>query len=165
MCTRFFGSKQGNFVQLYHTQVMTLTDSRANNFETMWSSTLFLHILRFARSYRIGIVTISKFQFFLTFWNFQNIKISKNVLTPICAGGSIKEWVCSVSRGKDGDTRIWVPGLTFSSLTRAPLGGYFEPPPPLRYLLNQCRYQHQTCSTLSPNIFTHCVKILKSRVS
>ena len=28
----FFGSKQGNFVPLYHTQVMT--DSRANNFET-----------------------------------------------------------------------------------------------------------------------------------
>ena len=46
-------------------------------------------------------------------------------------------------------------------------GGYFEPPPPLvflRYLLNQCRYHHQTCSTLSPNNFTHCVKILKSRV-
>ena len=33
MCTRFFGSKQGNFVPLNHTQVMT--DSRANNFETM----------------------------------------------------------------------------------------------------------------------------------
>ena len=33
MCTRFFGSEQGNFVPLYHTQVMT--DSRANNFETM----------------------------------------------------------------------------------------------------------------------------------
>ena len=33
-------------------------------------------------------------------------------------------------------------------------GGYFEPPPLvfLRYLLNQCRYHHQTCSTLSPNI-------------
>ena len=45
-------------------------------------------------------------------------------------------------------------------------GGYFEPPPLvfLRYLLNQCRYHHQTCSTLSPNNFTHCVKILKSRV-
>ena len=54
-------------------------------------------------------------------------------------------------------------------LTRAPLGGLFRAPPPpiafLRYLLNQCRYHHQTCSTLSPNIFTHCVKILKSRVS
>ena len=37
-------------------------------------------------------------------------------MTPICAGGSIKEWVCSVSRDKDGDTRIWVPGFTFSSL-------------------------------------------------
>ena len=37
-------------------------------------------------------------------------------MTPICAGGSIKECVCSVSRDKDGDTRIWVPGLTFSSL-------------------------------------------------
>ena len=33
MFTRFFGSKQGNFVPLYHTQVMT--DSIANNFETM----------------------------------------------------------------------------------------------------------------------------------
>ena len=46
-------------------------------------------------------------------------------------------------------------------------GGYFEPPPLvfLRYLLNRCRYHRQTCSTLSPNIFTHCVKILKSRVS
>ena len=31
MFTRFFGSKQGNFVPLYHTQVMA--DSRANNFE------------------------------------------------------------------------------------------------------------------------------------
>ena len=54
-------------------------------------------------------------------------------------------------------------------ITRAPLGGgYFEPPPPLvflRYLLNRCRYHRQTCRTLSPNIFTHCVKILKSRVS
>ena len=61
-------------------------------------------------------------------------------MTPICAGGSNMEWACSVSRDKDGDTRIWVPGLTFSALivrkewncilTRAPLGegGYFEPP-------------------------------------
>ena len=50
-------------------------------------------------------------------------------------------------------------------LTRAPLGGYFEPPLVfLRYLLNRCRYHRQTCSTLSPNIFTHCVKILKFRV-
>ena len=57
----------------------------------------------------------------------------------------------------------------FLPLTRAPLGGglFRAPPPPLvflRYLLNQCRYHHQTCSTLSPNNFTHCVKILKSRV-
>ena len=37
-------------------------------------------------------------------------------MTPICGGGSTKEWVSSVSRDKDGDTRIWVPGLTFSSL-------------------------------------------------
>ena len=47
-------------------------------------------------------------------------------------------------------------------------GGLFRAPPPLvflRYLLNRCRYHRQTCSTLSPNIFTHCVKILKSRVS
>ena len=29
----FFGSKQGNFVPLYHAQIMT--DSRANNFDTM----------------------------------------------------------------------------------------------------------------------------------
>ena len=45
-------------------------------------------------------------------------------------------------------------------------GGLFRAPPLvfLRYLLNQCRYHHQTCSTLSPNNFTHCVKILKSRV-
>ena len=35
----------------------------------------------------------------------------------------------------------------------------------LRYLLNQCRYHHQTCSTLSPNNFTHCAKMLRSRVS
>ena len=53
------------------------------------------------------------------------------------------------------------------ALTRAPLGGGLFRAPPLvflRYLLNQCRYHHQTCSTLSPNNFTHCVKILKSRV-
>ena len=61
-----------------------------------------------------NISTISKFQkvFFL---NFQKIKTWKNLLTPICAGESIKEWVCSVTREKDGDTRIWVPGLTLSS--------------------------------------------------
>ena len=46
-------------------------------------------------------------------------------------------------------------------------GGLFRAPPLvfLRYLLHRCRYHRQTCSTLSPNIFTHCVKILKSRVS
>ena len=46
-------------------------------------------------------------------------------------------------------------------------GGLFRAPPLvfLRYLLNRCSYHRQTCSTLSPNIFTHCVKILKSRVS
>ena len=45
-------------------------------------------------------------------------------------------------------------------------GGLFRAPPLvfLQYLLNQCMYHHQTCSTLSPNNFTHCVKILKSRV-
>ena len=38
-------------------------------------------------------------------------------------------------------------------LIRAPLGGYFEPPLVfLRYLLNQCRYHHRTCSTLFPTI-------------
>ena len=48
-----------------------------------------------------------------------------------------------------------------------PTGGAISSPPLvfLRYLLNRCRYHRQTCSTLSPNIFTHCVKILKSRVS
>ena len=52
-------------------------------------------------------------------------------------------------------------------LTRAPLGGISSPPPLvfLRYLLNLCRYHYKTCSTLTPNIFTHCVKILKFRVS
>ena len=48
-----------------------------------------------------------------------------------------------------------------------PTGGGAISSPPLvflRYLLNQCRYHHQTCSTLSPNNFTHCIKILKSRV-
>ena len=59
--------------------------------------------------------------------------------------------------------------LMSSLLTRAPLGGggLFRAPPLvfLRYLLNRCSYHRQTCSTLSPNIFTHCVKILKSRVS
>ena len=52
-------------------------------------------------------------------------------------------------------------------LTRAPLGGLFRAPPLvfLRYLLNRCRYHRQTCSTLSPNIFTHRDKILKSMVS
>ena len=56
-----------------------------------------------------------KISFFWKFWN-KKIKNSKNLMTPICAGGSSKEWVCSVSRDKDGDTRIWVPGLIFSSL-------------------------------------------------
>ena len=38
-------------------------------------------------------------------------------------------------------------------------GGYFEPPLVfLRYLLNQCRHHHKTCSTLSRNNFTHCVQ-------
>ena len=48
-----------------------------------------------------------------------------------------------------------------------PTGGGAISSPPLvflRYLLNQCRYHHHTCSTLSPNNLTHCVKILKSRV-
>ena len=61
---------------------------------------------------------------------------------------------------------VCIPRI-YSTLTRAPLGGggYFEPPLVfLRYLPNQCRYYHQTFSTLSPNNFTHCVKILKSRV-
>ena len=53
-------------------------------------------------------------------------------------------------------------------LTRAPLGGLFRAPPLsffLQYIVNQCRYHHQTWSTLSRNNFTHCGKILKSRVS
>ena len=61
----------------------------------------------------------------------------------------------------------WPSAITWLRLTRAPLGGGLFRAPPLvflRYLLNQCRYHHQTCSTLSPNNFTHCVKILKSRV-
>ena len=37
MFTRLFGSKEGNFVPLYHTQVMT--DSGAYNLETMGRST------------------------------------------------------------------------------------------------------------------------------
>ena len=49
-------------------------------------------------------------------------------------------------------------GLSFLSFRAPPL--VF-----LKHLLNQCRYHHQTCSTLSPNKFTYCVKILKSRVS
>ena len=97
-------------VSLYHTQAMI--DSRAYDFETMWSSTLFLHIIRFAISCRI----FNRFQNFIFFKFPPKIKISKNLLTPICAGGSIKEWVCSVTREKDGDTRIWVPRLTLSSL-------------------------------------------------
>ena len=111
MLTRPFGSKQGNFVPLYHTLVMQ--DLWAYNFETMWSSTLFLHIIRFARSYTI----FEHFQNFNFFWHF-SIKKNQNFnnsLTPICAGGSIKKWVYCVSRDKDGDTRIWVPGLTLSS--------------------------------------------------
>ena len=60
--------------------------------------------------------------------------------------------------------------VVFIFLTRInprPTGGLFRAPPLVfvRYLLNRCRYHRQTCSTLSPNIFTHCVKILKSRVS
>ena len=64
-------------------------------------------------------VKISFFEFFEISKENQNFK---NLLTPLCAGGPIKEWVCSLSRDKDGDTRVWVPGLNFSSLTLAPLG-------------------------------------------
>ena len=67
--------------------------------------------------------------------------------------------------------RISISDKTFHnrvSLTHAPLGSAISSPSPplvfLRYLLNQCMYHHQTCSTLSPNNFTHCVKILKFRV-
>ena len=52
------------------------------------------------------------------FFNFESSKKTQNfinLLISICVGWSIKEWVCSVSRDKDGDTRIWVPGLSFSS--------------------------------------------------
>ena len=63
-----------------------------------------------------NIVTISKFENFRNFWNFQKNHNFKKLIDPFCAGGLIKEWVYSVSRDKDGDTRIWVPVLTFSSL-------------------------------------------------
>ena len=64
--------------------------------------------------------------------------------------------------------RRWRNAVYGRGLTRAPLGGGLFRAPPLvflRYLLNSYRYHRQTCSTLSPNIFTHCVKILKSRLS
>ena len=62
----------------------------------------------------------------------------------------------------------WYKEHHFANIIPRPTGGgAISSPPPLvflRYLLNQCSYHHQTCSTLSPNNFTHCVKILKSRV-
>ena len=73
--------------------------------------------------------------------------------------------ICEKPEGGGADNRP--PAVR--GLTRAPLGGgLFRAPPPLVflwYLLNRYRYHRQTCSTLSPNIFTHCVKILKFRVS
>ena len=47
------------------------------------------------------------------FVHFFKSKFKKIILTTICAEGSIKEWVCSVTRDKNGETRIWVSGLTF----------------------------------------------------
>ena len=62
----------------------------------------------------------------------------------------------------------WISSPVTNKVNPRPTGGGLFRAPPLvflRYLLNRCRYHRQTCSTLSPNIFTHCVKILKSRVS
>ena len=71
-------------------------------------------------------------------------------------------------RANPSATLNWGQILKVTFNPRRPTGGAISSPPPLvfpRYLLNECRYHHQTCSTLSPNNFTHCIKILKSRVS
>ena len=67
---------------------------------------------------------------------------------------------CSIMRQMSWNPMESIP---LSIIPRPTGGGLFRAPPLvfLRYLLNQCRYHHQTCSTLSPNNFTHCVKILK----
>ena len=62
---------------------------------------------------------------------------------------------------------VHCPLVMHITVNPRPTGGAISSPPLvfLRYLLNRCRYHRQSCSTLSPNIFTHCVKILKSRVT
>ena len=86
---------------------------------------------------------------------------------------TVKHAVCNMGKGMGGGTGGGggqgrpVPAM-FSTFNPRPTGGGAISSPPLvflRYLLNRCRYHRQTCSTLSPNIFTDCVKILKSRVS
>ena len=78
----------------------------------------------------------------------------------------------SVTRGFGLDWIASTQSISYSGgkhvVNPRPTGGGAISSPPLvflRYLLNRCRYHRQTCSTLSPNIFTLCVKILKSRVS
>ena len=78
-------------------------------------------------------------------------------------GATRRRFFCYLRKTWGG--RIAAPGRARVN-QRPTAGGAISSPPLvfLRYLLNQCRYHDQTCSTLSPNIFTHCVKILKSRV-
>ena len=78
-------------------------------------------------------------------------------------------YVSAVGQLQGVKGRNWLKGVLLrrDGVNPLPTGGVrFEPPLMvfLRYLLNQCRYHDQTCSTLSPNNFAHCVKILKSRV-
>ena len=62
-----------------------------------------------------NILTNSKFQFLKFLKDPRKNQNFKNLLIPFCVGWLIKQWVCSVSRDKGGDTRIWVPGFSFSS--------------------------------------------------
>ena len=65
-----------------------MKDLRAYNFETMRSSTLFC--VSFDSEEAVECFTMLKFQNF-DFFNYKKMKISKNSLTHICAGGPIKE--------------------------------------------------------------------------
>ena len=121
--------------------------------------------------------------YFLLFWETHDLvweiisvseKRMKNCIVKIIDNVFEKwrKWFISFKRKETTHNYFWPPSQCLGKyavgkyITRAPLGDYFEPPLVfLRYLLNQCRYHHQTCSTRSLKNFTHCVKIWKVRVA